>query len=260
MTFSQTKVTQMGFGAGAIADYPWHLDGTKPWTEEDEIRAMKTLHALTYIPSGIVMIDTANRYGNGRSEEIIGRFLAGLPEIVRERFFIMTKISMDRSTLKMWERLKESEQRLGRKPNAVLLHNPDLGKHDDVDYACSWLTEDVRGMGVRFIGMSTEPERTVARYYRRHGLNVIEYPFSFADQRAHTEIFPWIQSGHWIMNVVNRVMGGPDANSKPNPYDCLQYVMAHRKYIDVVLVGTTNPSHVIECSEIIARLNNQEEA
>ena len=64
---------RLGYGGGALADYPWHLDGSKPWDYEQEKRAIHCLSSLSNL--GIDFIDTAHRYGNGVSETVIGNFL-----------------------------------------------------------------------------------------------------------------------------------------------------------------------------------------
>jgi aryl-alcohol dehydrogenase-like predicted oxidoreductase len=59
------EVSEIGLGT-------WQLGGAD-WGEIDEDRALETLRAAS--DSGINFFDTADVYGLGRSEEIIGRFL-----------------------------------------------------------------------------------------------------------------------------------------------------------------------------------------
>ena len=47
--------------------------------------------ARPFIEAGGTMVDTADVYGGGRSEEIIGRWLAGRPADVTERVVLATK-------------------------------------------------------------------------------------------------------------------------------------------------------------------------
>jgi len=65
----------------------WQLGGTE-WGEVSDQQAMDTL--LAAAEAGITFIDTADIYGMGRSETLIGRFLAG--RLDRESFFIATKL------------------------------------------------------------------------------------------------------------------------------------------------------------------------
>lgn len=74
------EVSEIGLGA-------WQLGGTEwgPVSEED---ALETLQAAA--ESGVTFIDTADIYGMGRSETLIGRFLQQRSD--RDQFFIATKV------------------------------------------------------------------------------------------------------------------------------------------------------------------------
>ena len=79
-TFGRTgrRVSEIGFGA-------WAIGGT--WGEVSEADAKSALHAA--LDAGVDFIDTADVYGDGRSERIIG-------EVIRERGgeapFVATKL------------------------------------------------------------------------------------------------------------------------------------------------------------------------
>lgn len=249
------KKMVVGYGAGAIADYPWHLSGEKPWTEEDDIRGRKTLNQL--VDSDISLIDTAHRYGNGRSERLIGDFLQAIPKPLADRFFVVTKIGLQDSTHAMYADLNESIRRLRRMPQAVLLHNPDMGKKSDMENACEWMAQDVKSMGITFTGISSEPTPELEYYFGKYRFNVIQFPFSFRDPRAHTAIFPWVNRRQWILKIANRVMGGPDRYSVPDALGCLKYIVDHKSYVDVVLTGTTKPEHIAENAKIVRELQEK---
>lgn len=72
------EVSEIGLGT-------WQLGGAD-WGEVDEARALDTLRAASQ--GGVNFFDTADVYGLGRSEEIIGRFLKETPKEV----FIATKL------------------------------------------------------------------------------------------------------------------------------------------------------------------------
>ena len=56
------KVSEIGFGA-------WAIGGQ--WGHVDEAQAMETLHAA--VDAGVTFFDTADVYGDGRSERLVGR-------------------------------------------------------------------------------------------------------------------------------------------------------------------------------------------
>ncbi len=75
----------MAFGAWAIGGWMW--GGAE---EQAAIRAIKAA-----FDAGITTIDTAPVYGFGRSEELVGKALAGIP---REQYQILTKFGMNWQT------------------------------------------------------------------------------------------------------------------------------------------------------------------
>ena len=78
-TFGRTgwQVSEIGFGA-------WGIGGGQ-WGGADEVESMATLHAA--LDSGITFFDTADVYGDGLSERLIGR----LRRERSEPFVIATK-------------------------------------------------------------------------------------------------------------------------------------------------------------------------
>ena len=70
----------------ALGQGSWHLgQGRHPEAVEEE--ALRTGLSL-----GMTLIDTAEIYGNGRSEELIGRVIAGQ----RDRVFLVSKVCPSR--------------------------------------------------------------------------------------------------------------------------------------------------------------------
>lgn len=74
------KVSEIGLGT-------WQLGGAD-WGDVPEGTALGILNAAA--GEGITFIDTADVYGLGRSERVIGKFLAGRSD--REKFFVATKL------------------------------------------------------------------------------------------------------------------------------------------------------------------------
>ncbi|MFA9379745.1 MAG: aldo/keto reductase [Acetanaerobacterium sp.] len=72
------KVSDIGFGAWAIGGTAW---GSKP-NDDDAVSAIKKAWEL-----GVNFYDTCDAYGNGHSEELIGKFFKG----IRKEAIIVTK-------------------------------------------------------------------------------------------------------------------------------------------------------------------------
>ena len=77
---TQREVSEIGLGT-------WQLGGTE-WGDVPEDQALATLHAAA--DAGVTFFDTADIYGLGRSEALLGRFLRERSD--RHRFFIATKL------------------------------------------------------------------------------------------------------------------------------------------------------------------------
>lgn len=228
---------RLGYGGGAIADYPWHLDGSRPWSREDIFRSIDCLRALR--AEGISVIDTAHRYGDGMSERTIGSYIGSDSD-----FDIFTKIELG-AISEMKIKLDLSRQRL-KKISGILIHNPNFSRAFSLRQACRWLVENWLETGsVLWIGFSTEPAREAERYYKEFGLNAIQVPYSETDRRAEHYIFPWI-TNEFVM--VNRVLGGPSLDGKCNIQERLEFIRRSQAPIDVALVGTTNLDHLKECA------------
>lgn len=75
-----TPVSEIGLGC-------WQLGGSD-WGEIDDTKALGILGAAA--DAGITFLDTADVYGSGRSEELIGRFLRERSD--REAFFVASKL------------------------------------------------------------------------------------------------------------------------------------------------------------------------
>src|SRR5665213_3462569 len=74
-----------GTAVPALGQGAWHLGQGRhpPAVEEEAIR--------TGIALGMTLVDTSGNYGNGRSEQFIGRVIAGQ----RDRIFLVSKVEAD---------------------------------------------------------------------------------------------------------------------------------------------------------------------
>ena len=75
------KVSAISFGAWAIG---------AAWGPVDDEESMRALHAA--VDTGVNFVDTADVYGDGRSEEIIGRWFASRPAEVTEPAVLATNL------------------------------------------------------------------------------------------------------------------------------------------------------------------------
>nr|WP_299038783.1 aldo/keto reductase [uncultured Pseudokineococcus sp.] len=84
-TMETRRLGRTGADVGVVGLGTWQLGGD--WGEVREDDALAVLR--TALEEGVTLLDTADVYGDGRSEKIIGRFLADLP--AGDRPFVATK-------------------------------------------------------------------------------------------------------------------------------------------------------------------------
>jgi aryl-alcohol dehydrogenase-like predicted oxidoreductase len=82
---SSVRISPLTFGAWAIGGWLW--GGAE---DKDALRALRASYDL-----GITSIDTAPIYGFGKSEELVGQAMEGIP---RDRYQILTKYGMNWQT------------------------------------------------------------------------------------------------------------------------------------------------------------------
>jgi aryl-alcohol dehydrogenase-like predicted oxidoreductase len=84
---SGIEVSPMGMGCWAIGGPFWSGETPNGWGEVDDEESIRALHAA--LDSGITLYDTANVYGAGHSERVLGRAFGGR----RDRVVIATKFN-----------------------------------------------------------------------------------------------------------------------------------------------------------------------
>src|SRR6266853_1352828 len=83
------KIPNTSLTVSRIALGTWAIGGWM-WGGTDEKESIQTIH--TAVERGITLIDTAPVYGLGRSEEIVGKALAGG---LRKQVVLATKVGLD---------------------------------------------------------------------------------------------------------------------------------------------------------------------
>ncbi|HEX7486736.1 MAG TPA: aldo/keto reductase [Vicinamibacterales bacterium] len=166
-----------------------------PTSDEDAGRIVDAA-----LDAGINFIDTANTYHGGRSEEAVGKALAGR----RDRVVLATKVhgrtgdgpnDEGNSRLHILRACDESLRRL--KTDYIDLYqvhrpNPEI----PIEETLGALTDLVRAGKVRYIGCSTHPAWMVMEALaasERHGLAryVSEQPpYNLLDRRIENELLP----------------------------------------------------------------------
>lgn len=180
-------ITRVGIGAWAM--------GGNMWGPQDDAQSIAAiLHALEL---GINWIDTAAVYGNGHSEEVIGKALANLP--ADRRPLVFTKggnVRNSEGARRIGERNHlrgELEASLKRLRVEVIdlyqMHWPA----DDVPLEDYWATLlELKAEGkVRHVGLSNHGVDELKRAETLGHVETLQPPFSMIRRETAAEILPW---------------------------------------------------------------------
>lgn len=175
----------LGYGAMSIAGTYGNIG------EAESLRLLEDVRER-----GVTFIDTANLYGNGLSEQILGTFLAGR----REEFTIATKVGIvpgggvgkrtargDAAYIK--EQIDLSLQRLGTDyVDLYYLHRVD--PNVPVEESAGALGELVQAGKVRTIGLSEATAEEIRRAHAVHPLAAVQSEWSVFARDVERYVLP----------------------------------------------------------------------
>ena len=171
-------VTVIGFGGWAA--------GGAAFGEVEDRESVAAIRRS--IELGSTFVDTAEVYGNGHSEEIVGEALAGLP---RDEVFVATKVSgsdLRRSAIK--KAIDGSLRRL-RLDHVDLyqMHWPDA--NSDVQESMQAMDELVRDGKIRYIGVSNFDVRLMEQALEVRHIDSLQPPLDMLMRDIEDEILPF---------------------------------------------------------------------
>lgn len=192
---SGVKASAVGLGTWAIGGWMW--GGTD---EQESIAAIQAS-----LDAGVTLIDTAPAYGLGRSEEIVGKALAGR----RDKAIVATKCGLvwhtDKGRHFFDQDGKPVHRYLGR--DAIRHEVEQSLKRLDTDYIDLYIThwqdpttpieetmatlEELRQAGkIRAIGASNVGRGELEQYIAIGGLDAIQERFSMIDREIEADLLP----------------------------------------------------------------------
>ena len=186
------EITRVGFGAWAIGGGGWEF-GWGPQDDEESIASIH--HALDL---GINWIDTAAAYGFGRSEEVVGRALAGLGD----RPYVFTKASLLEGpgrtvahSLKRDSIRREAEASLDRLGVDAIdlyqIHWPIPA--EDIEEGWSAMSELKEEGLVRHIGVSNFSADQMRRIRSIAPVETVQPEYSLIARDVEQEILPFAE-------------------------------------------------------------------
>ncbi|MBB3977572.1 aryl-alcohol dehydrogenase-like predicted oxidoreductase [Rhizobium azooxidifex] len=219
---SGVKASAVGLGTWAIGGWMW--GGT------DEAESIAAIQAS--LDAGVTLIDTAPAYGLGRSEEIVGKALAGR----RDKAVIATKCGLVWHTQKgnhfFDQDGKPVHRYLGR--DSIIHEVEESLRRLGTDYIDLYIThwqdpttpieetvaalEALKRAGkIRAIGASNVNRTELEQYIRTGSLDAIQERFSMIDREIEADLLPLtLASGGSTLSYSSLALGllsgtiGPD--------------------------------------------------
>ncbi|CAN7708794.1 aldo/keto reductase [Rhizobium rhizogenes] len=196
------EIGRSGVAASAVGLGTWAIGGWM-WGGTDEAESIAAIQAS--LDAGVTLIDTAPAYGLGRSEEIVGKALAGR----RDKAVIATKCGLvwhtDKGRHFFDQDGRPVHRYLGR--DAILHEVEESLRRLGTDYIDLYIThwqdpttpieetmralEDLKASGkIRAIGASNVGVPELEAYISVGGLDAIQERFSMIDREIETDLLP----------------------------------------------------------------------
>jgi len=163
------------------------------WGSVDDQESIRTIHAA--IDNGISLVDTAPAYGNGHSEEVVGKAIKGR----RDRVVVATKVGIQKSGGKLQKNLspdsvrqeiEDSLRRLGVESiDLYQIHWPD--PKTPLEETLEVLLKAQEAGKFRYLGVSNFDTALMDKVRSITELASLQPPFSLMQRDIEDEILPY---------------------------------------------------------------------
>jgi aryl-alcohol dehydrogenase-like predicted oxidoreductase len=182
---SSLTVSALGLGCMGMSEF---------YGPTDETQSLATLERALEL--GVTHFDTADMYGSGHNETLLGRFLAGKRDrvVVASKFGVVRQPgvydrSIDSSPAYLRQACEESLKRLG--VEAIDLYyahrlNPDVPVEDTVGA----MADLARAGKIRALGLCEVSAATLRRAHATHPIAAVQSEYSLWTRDMEAEVLP----------------------------------------------------------------------
>lgn len=256
--FKYFTISALGFGTWRIGGGYWYASHSK---DAQWLEAIKT--AIEY---GITTIDTAEMYGNGHAEELVGEAIKDYP---RDKLFIISKVWPSNASYdNVIKSAKNSSKRLGTYIDLYLLHFPSRVPICETIKAFEKLVDD--GV-IRFYGLSNfdlPKLQEAMECTRKYEIVAVENHYSLLSREDEETVIPFAKKNNMVYLAYTPLENGAFNNDEflssiGKKYNKNAIQTALNWYISldnvIPLVKASRKEHVIEDSQAMGwRLSRED--
>lgn len=189
-------VGNAGIDISALAVGTWAIGGQQ-WGDVNEKDSIDAIRAM--IDGGVNLVDTAPIYGNGHSEEVVGK---ALENGYREKVFLATKFSISNDENgavinngsyenAIWE-CEQSLKRLNTDHiDIYIMHWPDPAT--PVEVTMRALVDLKKSGKIRFIGVSNFDRNLIEEAQKVVRIDFLQPPYSMVEE-SQKELLAWCET------------------------------------------------------------------
>lgn len=180
------RVSRIGLGTWAIGGWMWG--------GPDDDNAIATIHRA--LDSGITLVDTAPAYGQGHSEEVVGRALKGR----RDGVVIATKVGLEwdehanvhrnASPKRIKKEIEDSLRRLQTdRIDIYQIHWPDPAT--PISQTATAMQALFEAGKIRAVGVSNFSPAQMDEFARYTTIHTVQPPYNLFERAAERDVLPY---------------------------------------------------------------------